>query len=435
MDKHKIILNVFLILLISLSCQASEGEDVYDREFFGTFEEKLTLTPREKDDLINSETSLILGISLGKLEVESETAFGEEGGPTGLSRQEVNLAYHAADFSTDLNAVFDPESNGLNYFLQRFELDGENLELSNLLLLEHLNQENSYGAGFEASLAGTTDKGVGVSAAIRFGMDESPSEIYDPSVDGSGYYIITDGVNGPSQFPFGSALIKISDVGIGSCSIANRTKFMRGEGFLFSGFSFDLIDKGPLEARSYVYFEDKEKTITLVPTFQFGEDVWNVVADFGGVMENDEETTLDKLVIRGVKFSELYVGSLALSGTSALGGKMKKEKGADQLELHAENYKLVRSFDEYARDYMFEKVDWSDVITLEYDRLNKEDLERYLALDWYFNHDKGENFFGVNTLNAVAEWELSSTFSFSTAVSMKVETGLERVVFNIVHDF
>ncbi len=39
---------------------------------------------------------------------------------------------------------------------------------------------------------------------------------------------------------------------------------------------------------------------------------------------------------------------------------MKKEKGANQLEFHAGDYKLVRSFDEIAKKYMSEKVDWSE---------------------------------------------------------------------------
>ncbi|MFB6214763.1 MAG: hypothetical protein ABEI54_02735, partial [Candidatus Bipolaricaulia bacterium] len=60
---------------------------------------------------------------------------------------------------------------------------------------------------------------------------------------------------------------------------------------------------------------------------------------------------------------------------------------------------------------------------------------RYLALDWYLKRGGGDNFFGVDTINAVAEWELSSTFTFRTAASMEVKSGLERVVFNMVHDF
>lgn len=435
MVKYRLILSAFLVVvLLCLTSQAFGNEADYNHGLSVTFEEKLSFVP-EHEDLINSETSLILKRSISGVNVESKTAFGKEDGSPGLTAQKVKLGYTTAEFSTNLKAVFDPPSNGLNYILQRAKIAGESLELSNTLLLEYLSQEEAFGAGFETELAGTTEKGVGVSAAIRFGMDESLPEIYDPSIDGSGYYIITDGAIGPSQFPFGSALIEVYEVGLGPCIIANRTKFMRGEGFLYSGFRFDLIDKDPWKARSYVYFTDEEKTITLVPTLQYGKDFWTVVADFGGVVEGDEDTTLGELVIRGVRFSGLFAGNLEISGVSSFGGKMKKEKGADKLELHAKDYKLVRSFDEIARDYMFEKVDWSDVITLKYDHLNREDLERHLALDWYFNRGEAENFFGVNTMNAAAEWELSSTFSFGTAVSMKVETGLERVVFNIVHDF
>lgn len=433
MDRYRLILGVFLAIGICLSSQAFGDVANYENELSITFEEKLSLVPGG-EDLIHSETSLILGTSISGVAVESETTFGEED-TSGLTSQEVSLGYTGEGFSANLQAVFDPPSEGLNYLLQRVELAGESLELYNLLLLEYLSDKDIYGAGFEIELAGTTTKGVGVSGAIRFGMDAYLREIYDPSVKGSGYYIITEGVTGPSQFPFGSALIEITDIGVGPCTIANRTKFMRGEGFLFSGFSFDLIDKGPWKARSYVYFTGEDKTITLVPTLQYGEDFWTFVADFGGVLEGNQDTTIGQLVIRGIKFSGLSLGNLEISGVSSLGGKMKIVKGVDQLELHAENYKLVRSFDEIARDYMFEKVDWSDVVTLEYDHLNKENLERYLALDWYFKCSSAGNLFGVDTMNAVTEWELNSTFSFGTGVSLKTETGLKKIVFNIVYDF
>ncbi|MFB6214586.1 MAG: hypothetical protein ABEI54_01835, partial [Candidatus Bipolaricaulia bacterium] len=318
MDEYRLALSVVLALLLSLSSYTPGSGAEYKRELSVTFEEKLSIFPGEKD-FINSEVSLTLGKSIGGVEVESETTFGEGNGSPGLTGQEVRLDYNAEEFSANLKAVFGPPSDGLNYLLQRVKVAGENLELSNLLLLEYLSQKNTYGAGFETELAGTTDKGIGVSAAIRFGMDESLSETFDPSVDGSGYYIITDGVPGPSQFPFGSALIEITDVGLGPCTIANRTKFMRGEGFLFSGFSFDLIDQGSWKTRSYVYFTDEEKTITLVPTLQYGGDSWTVVADFGGAVEGDKDTTLDQLVIRGIKFSELFAGNLEISGTSSLG--------------------------------------------------------------------------------------------------------------------
>ncbi|MCF7890359.1 hypothetical protein K9M78_03985 [Candidatus Bipolaricaulota bacterium] len=434
MDEYKLTLSVVLALLLSLSSYTPGGGAEYKRELSVTFEEKLTLIPGEEDDLITSETSLTLGKSIGGLDFETETDFGEEDGSFGLFRQKVNLAYQEAQFSADFSAVFDSQINGLNYFLQRTEIDDENLQLSNSLLLEYLNEENTYGAGFETRIEGTTGKGVTVSAAIRFGMDEYLKEVYDPTVEGSGYYIITEGVAGPSQFPSGSALIEISDVGLGPCTVGNRTKFMRGKGLLFSGFSFDLIDKEPWKTRSYVYFSDEDETITLIPTLQFGKDVWNVVADFGGKLEGDN-TTLGNLVIRGIKFGGVSIGNVEISGTSALGGKMKKEKGTDQLELHARDYKLVRSFDEIARDYLFKEVDWSDVLTLEYDQLNKGNLERYLALDWYLKRGQAGGLFDVDTVNAIAEWELNPTFSFSTGVSLKAETGLERVVFKLVHDF
>lgn len=424
---------VFSVLLICFSIQTLWGAES-ERELSMTFEEELILTPQEADDLINSETSLTLSASISGIEVKSETAFGGEEGSAGLTHQKINLGYAAEKLSTDLNAVFDPPSGGLNYLLQQVELSTEIIELSNRLLLEYVSEEKSYGAGFETKLSGSTTKGTSLSAAIRFGMDQYLREVYDPTVEGSGYYIIADGGIGPSEFPFGSALLEISDVGMGPCTIANRTKFMRGEGFLFSGFSFDLIDKGPWKTRSYVYFTDKEKTVTLVPTLQFGEDTWTVVADFGGKLEG-EDSTLDKLVIQGVKFSNLSIGGLKLSGTTALGGKMKKEKGADQLDLRAEDYKLVRSFDEIARNYLYEEVDWSDVLTLEYKYSSKEKLERYLALDWYFKSGKAGGFFDVNAFNAFVDWEINQTLTLGTGISVNATSGPEKMFLNITYDF
>ncbi|MFB6290905.1 MAG: hypothetical protein ABEJ25_04165 [Candidatus Bipolaricaulia bacterium] len=433
MHKHRLVLIIFSILLICLSIKTLGGAE-FEKGLSVTFEEKLIFTPQKANDLINSETSLTLNASISGIEVETKTDFGEKGSSTGLTRQEVKLGYAAEKFSTNLNAVFDPPSGELNYLLQQVEVSTETIELSNRLLLEYVSEEKSYGAGFETKLSGSTGKGTRLSAAIRFGMDKYLREVHDPTVEGSGYYIITDGEIGPSEFPFGSALIEISNVGIGSCTIANRTKFLRGKGLLFSGFSFDLIDQGPWKTRSYVYFTDEENTVTLVPTLQFGEDAWTVVADFGGKLEG-KDSTLDKLVIRGVKFSNVSIGGLKLSGTTALGGKMKKEKGADQLDLRAEDYKLTRSFDEIARDYLYEEVDWGSVLTLEFENSGEEKLERYLALDWYFKSGKTGNFFNVNTFNAFVDWEINQTLGLGTGISINTTSGLEKMFVDMTYDF
>ncbi|MBS3766359.1 hypothetical protein KGY71_07545, partial [Candidatus Bipolaricaulota bacterium] len=392
---------ILLVALFTLPIPVTAFGSDNRQELSVSFEEELTFS-RSENFSINSETLLTIETSVSGVDFESKTEVGGNDSP-GLSRQELNFAYEVDRFSSSLEAVFDPPRAELDYLLQQGKLETEDLELTNLLLLEKLSDEDIYGAGFEVGFSGTTAEGTGLRTKIRFGMDEYLREVHDPTVRGSGYYIITDHGADPSAFPFGSALIEISDVGLGPCTITNRTKFMRGEGLLFSGFSFDLIDQPPWKTRSYVFFSGEGETVTLVPTFEFGEGVWNVVADFGGKLEG-EATALEKLELHGVKLNELYVGDLELSATSTLAGKMKKEKGEDTLELRAEDYKLARSFGEIARNYLFEEVDWSDVLTLEYDYLNKEDLRRYLAFDWYFKQGNTMNFLNVNTINAVSRW-------------------------------
>ncbi|MBS3766353.1 hypothetical protein KGY71_07510, partial [Candidatus Bipolaricaulota bacterium] len=73
--------------------------------------------------------------------------------------------------------------------------------------------------------------------------------------------------------------------------------------------------------------------------------------------------------------------------------------------------------------------------TLEYDYLNKEDLRRYLAFDWYFKQGNTMNFLNVNTINAVSRWEFSGAFSLGISASLKTSTGLDKLVLNLVNEF
>ncbi|MFW6071813.1 MAG: hypothetical protein ACOC86_05450, partial [Candidatus Bipolaricaulota bacterium] len=306
-----------LIALLALSTPAIAAGSEQQPELTFSIEEKITLSPTA-EEMVSSETLLTMGGSISGIDFASQTELGGDD-ISGLSRQEMELTYDFDSSSTSLKAVFDPSRNGLDYFLQRGQLEGDDVDLSNLLLLEYMSEENTYGAGFEVGFSGRTERGVGLSAKIRFGMDEYLREVYDPAVRGSGYYIITDQGAGPSAFPFGSALVEISDLSLGPCTVANRTKFMRDEGLLFTGFSFDLINKPPWKTRGYVYFSEEDETVTLVPTLQFGEGVWNVVADFGGKLEG-EDWGLEKLEIRGVKLNDIDFGGLKLSATSSLAG-------------------------------------------------------------------------------------------------------------------
>ncbi|MCF7876238.1 hypothetical protein K9M06_04200 [Candidatus Bipolaricaulota bacterium] len=435
MRKLSLVILVIFLISVGLNAQPASTSSEGEPEFDLTFAEKVTLLLQDEERLFRSRSRLNLEASVSKINLESVTAFDDEKRSSPFFRQELKLDYNIRRFSTQFHAVLDSSINGLDYWLQKGNLDEKNLDTTALLLLEYIEEDKVYGSGFGLKMEGTTEKDIRLSGSIYFGMDRYLREVHDPTVKGSGYYIINEEGVGPSEFPFGSALIEISDIGLGHCIVANRTKFMRGEGFLFSGFSFDLIkDKEPWKTRSYVYFTDENETVTLVPTFQFGEDNWTVVADFGGKFEKND-TTLGKIEIRGLKFNKIFAEKWKISGTLSLAGKMKKKKGANQLELRAEDYSLTRSFDEIAENYLFEQVNYSDVITLEYDRTNKEDLRRYMAFDLYFESCSGGGLFDLMTFNGVTRWGINPGLTIESGISIHNQKGPAKIFLNLLHDF
>jgi hypothetical protein len=399
------------------------------------FDETITLTPKDDERTIRSRTTLSINASISGVGLNTSTTFAPSDSPDPAVRQEFDLKYEIGELKSNSEGVFDSSINGLNYLLQQGSLEREYFSISPLLLLEYVESEDRYGSGFGFELDGPTDEGTNVSASFYFGMDSYLEEIHDPTAKGSGYYIINEEDTGLSEFPFGSALIEISDVGLGPCVVGNRTKFMRGEGFLFSGFSFDLIeDNGPLNSRAYVYFTDKENTVTLVPTFRIQGPDWDIIADFGGKFES-EAAKLKKLEVRGIKFSSWLDENLKISGITALAGQMKKEKGAKQLYSRAEDYKLGRSFDEIAKKYLFEEVKWSDVFSLEYGSSNSDNRDESFFLDLYLKQEDKDGDFGLHTVNGLASFEVGANLTVKTGIKLSTGKGLEKILFNLVQNF
>lgn len=428
--------SILLLGLILSPARRAYGTNSSDRnDFEVVFEEAITLAPKDDERTIRSRTTLSINTSLSEVDLNTNTTFAPSDSPDPAVRQEFDLKYGLGELKSNSEVVFDSSINGLNYLLQQGSLEREYFSTSPLLLLEYVESEDSYGSGFGFEVDGSTEEGTDLSASFYFGMDSYLKEIYDPTAKGSGYYIIDEGDTGLSEFPFGSALLEISDVGLGPCVVGNRTKFMRGEGFLFSGFSFDLIkDKGPLSSRAYVYFTDKENTVTLVPTFRIQGEDWDIIADFGGKFES-EAAKLKKLEVRGIKFSSWLDENLKVSGTTALAGKMKKGKGARQLYLRAEDYKLGRSFDEIAKKHLFEEVKWSDVISLEYKGSNSDNMDENFAIDLYLKREDNDGFFNLLTINGLAAFTVGSDLKVKTGIKLSKSKGPEEITLNLIQSF
>ena len=423
------ILMLGLLLSPGSSAYGTNSSDWDDLEV--VFDETITFTPKNDERLIRSRTALSINTSVSGVDFNTSTTFAPSDSADPAVRQEFDLKYGIGELKSNSEGVFDSSINGLNYLLQQGSLEREYFSISPLLLLEYVKSEDSYGSGFGFELDGSTREKTNLNVSIYFGMDSYLKEIHDPTAKGSGYYIINEEDTGLSEFPFGSALIEISDVSLGPCAVRNRTKFMRGEGFLFSGFSFDLIkDKGPLSSRAYVYFTDQKNTVTLVPTFRIRGAGWDIIADFGGKFES-EAAKLEKLEVRGIKFSSWLDDNLKIFGTTALAGKMKKEKGARQLYLRAEDYKLGRSFGEIAKKHLFEEVKWSDVFSLEYRSSNSGNRDESVSLDFYLK----DNNFGLHTVNGLAFFEVSDDLTVQAGIKLSTNKGLEKILFNLVQNF
>ena len=431
-DELKLTLLTFLLVLTVFS----SGLTVIAKTDIGVaLDKRFTIDANDEVGFIDSRTKFTLKASLSNLSFESITIFEEGKESTEPLKQELNLNYDLQKLSTTSVGVFEPSKGKLDYLLQSGKLEKEPLTFSSVLLLEYIRENNEYGSGLEFELSGSTRKNVQVSGSFRFGMDKYLAEVYDPTVKGSGYYIITEGKVGPSEFPFGSALLKVSDIGLGPCLIANRTKFTGNDGFLFSGFSFDFIkNKEPWKTRGYLYFTDKETTMTLVPTINVDFGNLKLVADFGRKLE-DENYTLSEIVFRGVKFNTSISNRIDISGTLVLDGKMKKEKGAKQMDLRAADYKLTRSFDEISRNYLFEQVEWTDVFSLELSPIQADRLSKSVALDLYFNQAEKVPVLELASVNGVIELVVNQKTTFRTGLTLIPDERLDKIVFDISYEF
>lgn len=376
-------------------------------------------------------------MQLGSTELSSLSEFRDHwpAGDTefdgGFYRQSFFSDTEIQGWILDSETVFFPRSSRLDYTLVGLEGSSGALTVDAAFLMEYVEEMNEYGAGWELTLRGSTSGGIGAYLTSRFGMDEYLRESRDPSEEGSGYYIVTGGDHeniDPSSFPYSSTLLVVEGAGFDCCDFSNRTRFTRNEGLLYSGFNCKLqAESFPLTLNSYLYFSEQSAFLSIVPQISLESGRWSFSVDLGGVLESETGAGPRPLRFNGFRIEGSGDGGLRFNSLTALGGHIWKERGSEDLEDHAEDYIISEPVGEIARDYLYERTEYEEIVTFEvtHPRLAEAGVE--LFLDSYFDFDQRGHFFNFTKFTGELIWRLEDRFKLRFAVESEANRGVKEL--------
>ncbi len=372
----------------------------------GSWENKLTLTPRD-DDFFSSDSDLTntvitLDYSAGELDFGSVSTFGLDG----FTEQEFTFSGSVGEFGLASDLVLDPDGSSLSTWESTITFTESSLTVSDTFLLKSISSDPiEYGSGMAVSVSGSFTDNVTTDVTAYFGMDE------DKDIDAVSTY-------GGSSLHYVSTIIDVNGLSLGCCEFDNKTKFSEASGFEYTKFEFYIYPEVlPLTLSSTLKFSPS-KSITISPSLDLDWACFDVYTELDGDLTGSDGT-IDSLTIEGFSLTSQEIGGVSFSAYTALKDKTVYDLNSDLLE----NYT-------YTVDGSSKTATFDEAVLLDY----RDGLD--LDLDTYLNmFETDGDLFNLVLLKGIATFDVSDQFSFGTEFYILSDVGLDRLGLTFDYSF
>jgi len=385
----------------------------------GSFKNDLFLNAGTSS-LITYESELDITYRLEGMVFASNSVFHED-------------SYHSQQFGVDfgLGALdinsslsFDPANTRMNYLLAGAGTSLGGVGIDNTLLLEHVDEQTGYGAGYKLTLRTRLPSGPGMYVKNLFGMEENEAALLG-LVEGSGYTIVTNG--GPSGLQYVNTTVEITDLSFDCCDFISTTKFSSQEGFEHTTLEFDLNSTNlPLKLEGKLKFTPQTKSVELNPGIDLDWACFEVYTELTTADDQNHLTggeggvsALGGLRIKGFGITKVDLGNLHLSSLTALHENLFRLSTEKNIDLHANDYVLSP---DPVYSGLYTETDYDEVISIVSDF---ETIPLSIGLDTYFNLTD-DNLFGFGLFTGTGRYRISNQFNLSVGLEVNPDS-LEQV--------
>ena len=360
-------------------------------------------------DLASSGATIAAGYYIGDVADQMGRVFGGAMGATGYGAQgflslpfdtldgSLSFSLYAMDemiidwpvgtWGATLDAAFAIQTPSLTRMSASVEALAYGLAATGVLSLSQV--PGGYTTATTLGLSGTTITGLGVAATASFGSSHG-----EPGCSGD-FQAASFTLSG---FPFDCIHVDVATAF--SCLGYEKTTI---------DFDVDWLD-GILAVDGVLEFSPEQKTLTLLPSLNVEQGcIWVNVGFTPDEWGTSGDYTIDDLVIRGLGFSNVEIGTSKVSLIAAVGGTLYKSKRAGDLDLHASGYYVALAPGVSPSQYPL--TDYTMVGTIAQGFLNSE-----LIVDVYWGTP-------ATTLFDLAL--ITATWTYQAAPSLDVNLGFE----------
>ncbi|MBS3792930.1 hypothetical protein KGY77_09855, partial [Candidatus Bipolaricaulota bacterium] len=271
-----------LIFILSSSILLFLFSTVTYGSLSGSFENELYLNPGISS-LITYRSELDMTYRRKGMVLASNSVFHEDS----YFSQQFGVDFELGALDIDSSLSFDPADARMDYLLAGANTSLGGIGIDNTFLLEHVDDQTGYGAGYELTLHTRLPSGPGMYIKNLFGMEENEAELLG-LVQGSGYTIVTNG--GPSNLQYVNTTVEITDLGFDCCNFVSTTKFSSRKGFEHTTLEFGLNSTNlPLKLDGKLKFTPQTKSVELNPGIDLEWACFEVYTD---LITTDDENLL-----------------------------------------------------------------------------------------------------------------------------------------------
>ncbi|MBS3787726.1 hypothetical protein KGY79_05955 [Candidatus Bipolaricaulota bacterium] len=423
----KRIANITFLLLLSFSFLAFGS-------FSGNWKSTLSLSPQldpQTASISAFSSQLYFNYAADGISVSSTSTFDLNT----FSRQSFGLGLEPG--LLDLNSTisfYAPESR-LDYWKITGDTVIAGLGITNVFLVEYMDEVSGYGAGNKLVLSGDLSDGVTAEITSYFGLEEDLVE-QEGWQEGSGYDIAVFGPNGEkvSMLEYETTEVEIVGQQLDCCKFDLLSQFSADDGFNYALFNFLIKnDNFPLSFDTGITFTSEKKHVSLTPQLNIG---WSCFSLYTGFIPPTVDTSTSKLKgfkVKGFGINSIKIGNVKISSLTALGdGVLWKNKAAgSDIYLRAEDYVLEPDPIEevYYKEvtYGYDKVAFNSVFSIE----ASQGID--LGIDFYSEGAKGGKLFDLGLVTGEAEYTFSRQFSIGFGTSLFPGQGIDRI--DLVMDY
>ena len=347
-------LSIILLLIPSLGVGAARGE------LAGSWESDLALSPQTP--LQSLDSSFQMTYALGKMTISSESRFSIEG----YDEQKFEVDYLFGPTQMESSISFDPSGDVLEFFKTKSELPLENYELEGTFLLEHVEESEGFAPGLEVEVLGPTAWDGAFRVTNMFGMERELAESLGLE-SGSGYSIVNPAT---SQLEYRSTTVDLTGFSVGPSRISVSTEMSIDKGFEYTEFHTQIRGASvPVTFVLDLRFESQTGSVELDPKVRLDWVCFEVHTDLTTPNVDDvlegragDSKELTGLELEGFSITELELGQLTFSSTTALKGSIYRLLGRSDLTMRAGDYVLDPDPD---YDVLYEKTPYQQVFSVQ----------------------------------------------------------------------